>query len=78
MVLPPRVLDTGAGTGHFAKAIKEMWARDVYATELTRNYITEPGIIVEEVHLDCDPLPYPDNFSDYVTFIETIEHLEAV
>lgn len=55
-----------------------MWARDVYATELTRNYITEPGIIVEEVHLDCDPLPYPDNFSDYVTFIETIEHLEAV
>ncbi|MBZ9572241.1 class I SAM-dependent methyltransferase [Patescibacteria group bacterium] len=73
---PGQLLDIGGGTGHFAKAVSKMWRRKVYVTELKRDYITESGLVVSEVNSDCDPLPYPDNFFDYVTFIEVIEHLK--
>lgn len=62
--------------GHFAKTIKEMWTTEVYATELKREHITVSDIKVEEVDLDCDPLPFPDNFFDNVTCIEVIEHMK--
>lgn len=74
---PGKLLDIGAGTGHFAKRISAMWNNEpIYVTEIYKECITENGLIVSEVNADSDKIPYPDNFFDYVTLIEIIEHLK--
>lgn len=73
---PGPVLDVGAGSGHFAGRVKKMWNQEVYVTEIKKECITDTRLIIAEVDSNYDSLPYEDNFFDYITFIEIIEHLK--
>lgn len=70
-------LDVGAGDGRFAKRVAKLWKRPVHLVELKEEYISErgPNLIIKECDLDNQQLPYPNEYFDYVTFMETIEHL---
>jgi methionine biosynthesis protein MetW len=73
------MLDLGCGVGElsllYAKAVK---ANDVYAVDISQAAINEArrrGIKAFVCDLNCDKLPFDDNFFDLVTATEVLEHL---
>lgn len=72
-----RALDAPCGEGSVARELArrghEVWACDLDPQALAG----EAGIRFDVVDLNR-PLPYPDDFFDYIVSLEGIEHLEAV
>lgn len=70
---PGRLLDAPAGEGAFLQKLKDSY--DVMAVDLDENYFKLSGVPFKKVDLN-QQLPFDDNYFDYITCIEGIEHLE--
>ena len=72
-----RVLDVGAGHGYVIAQIRDRGAVP-YAIDVSEesvNCLKEQGIAAYRTDLSCQPLPFEDNFFDFVIFTEVIEHI---
>ncbi|MGE0351669.1 MAG: methyltransferase domain-containing protein [Gemmatimonadales bacterium] len=69
-----RALDLGAGSGALALRLRDQGFA-VEACDLSAEEFKVPGIPFRPADL-ARPLPYPDAAFDYLTCLETIEHLE--
>ncbi len=69
-----KVLDVPTGTGVFANQLRKM-GFEVSCCDITPYFFSVPDLKVEIGDLNGS-LPYPDDFFDYVTCLEGIEHTE--
>ena len=69
-------LDVGSGTGELLGLIRQRYSVHSFACDYTDRWMQLPGQEVHIVHLDRDPLPFPDGHFSLVTCVETMEHLE--
>jgi len=74
-----RVLDAGMGWGHLAVALKRLGrpvsAVDYYYDETARAAAARVGIEYRCLHLEAEPLSWPDAHFGAVVFAEVLEHL---
>ncbi len=72
-----RLLDVGCGRGEFDEKVQgrfqEMHGVDISATAL--EFARKVGLIAQQVNLNTDPLPYPDNHFDSLISLDVIEHV---
>ncbi len=79
-------LEIGLSGGILAFTLKKLYSLDVVYTlehpQTCRNYkksflskLLKNNIILKEVDLRVDRLPWPDNFFDYIIFSEVMEHM---
>jgi len=69
-----RILDTPAGSGEISKKLQNA-GFEVYAADIASELFKLPGVHCEKVDLN-QPLPYRDEFFDYILNSNGIEHLE--
>lgn len=69
-------LDIGSGDGSLIRLLSGRYKLTSRACDYTDALMELPGQAVDVVNLDNDPLPYPDDSLDLVTFTEVIEHVE--
>lgn len=70
---PGRLLDAPAGEG--ALSLRLMGSHDVVAVDIDENYFKLSGVTFRTVDLNL-PLPFEEDYFDYVVSVEGIEHLE--
>jgi len=75
---PHRVLDIGCAKGSIVSSFRALGI-EAYGVDVSSYAIScAPKILQPFLHvadLDSDPLPFPDNFFDFVTFLGSIEYL---
>lgn len=69
-------LDVGSGTGELLRLVRERYPFHSFGCDYTDKLISVPGIKIDTVDLNRQPLPYSDNRFALVTCVETVEHLE--
>jgi len=69
-------LDVGSGTGELLRLVGARCPFRSFGCDYTDKLVSVPGIRIDTVDLNHQPLPYSDNRFALVTCIETIEHLE--
>jgi SAM-dependent methyltransferase len=76
---PLRVLDIG--TTPFTLFLKHAFpSYEVYTldrTNLLKERCAAVGIELRNCNLDTDPIPFPDEYFDYIIFTEVLEHIFA-
>jgi ubiquinone/menaquinone biosynthesis C-methylase UbiE len=74
-----KVLDIGCGTGESTRVVaKAVGAENVFGVDFSEGALTQAinkGIDVRKVDMNWEPLPFPNDFFDFVSAIEVIEHL---
>ena len=79
IVTPGRVLDVGVGRGHFLKHLinsgkaSEAFGADIVYSEAAKRRLDKADLQFRSV-VDLD---FEDNFFDYVTCFEVLEHLDS-
>lgn len=71
-----RHLDIGAGSGLLLKQVRQRFPVDQSACDYSANFMKHSDVSVDLIDLDRGQLPYPDASFDFITCVETIEHLE--
>ena len=69
-------LDIGSGDGSLIRLLSGHHTLSSRACDYTETLMELAGQSVDVVNLDTDPLPYPDDSFDLITFTEVIEHVE--
>jgi len=69
-------LDIGAGNGALLSMLHSKFGTTPYACDYTDELMQIEGLDVTVCDLNCEKLPYEDNYFDLVTFTEVIEHIE--
>ncbi|MDP3970741.1 MAG: class I SAM-dependent methyltransferase [bacterium] len=70
-----KVLDIGCGNGVSLLEITKLGG-DAYGTELDKNIKPIADELNLEIHFgDIDTMPYPDDFFDFITMSQLIEHI---
>ncbi|MBX6325709.1 MAG: class I SAM-dependent methyltransferase, partial [Chthoniobacterales bacterium] len=69
-------LDVGSGTGELMRLVQRHYSFRPFGCDYTSKLLSVPGLSVETVDLNRQPLPYAANRFALVTCVETIEHLE--
>jgi len=76
-----RVIDVGCGTGHFLLALRrrlrgagELFGLDFSSAAIARAHTVVPDAALSEA--DAYKIPFPDDYFDLVTSLETLEHLK--
>jgi ubiquinone/menaquinone biosynthesis C-methylase UbiE len=69
-------LDVGSGTGELLRLVRAHYPFRSFGCDYTDKLARVPGLKIDTVDLNREPLPYADNGFALVTCVETIEHLE--
>lgn len=77
-----RYLDLGCGDGSLtARVASFIRAKEVIGVDISEEALEkakEKGIKVFKVNLESDPLPFIDNYFDFITAVDIAEHLKTV
>ena len=69
-------LDIGSGDGSLIRLLGQHFKMNSSACDYIDSLMELAGQKVDVVNLDLEPLPYPDETFDLITFTEVIEHVE--
>ena len=72
-----RLLDIGCGDGSLATLVKDKYD-EVYGVDFSESAVSlakKKGVIVSNIDLNHDALPYENNFFDTVACLDVLEHV---
>jgi len=74
-----RMLDLGCGSGDLTILVAKLLnVNEVYGVDIDEDkakMAKDKGVIAERCNLNNDKLPFPNNFFDYVTAFDVLEHI---